>query len=347
MSADRKKGYCVAVAGATGAIGREMIAILGQRNFPVARLLPLASAAKPGRTLEFAGDKIDVLPLAECDFAQVDLALFSAGSERSQRFAPVAAAAGAIVIDNSSCFRRDPDVPLVVSEVNPQALASRPPRGIIANPNCSTMQMMVALKPLHEAAGIRRIVVSTYQAVSGAGSLGVDELAAGSGRMLNGQEAENNVFPDRIAFNVIPHIDTFQDNGFTREEMKMVWETRRILEDDSIAVAATAVRVPVFYGHSEAVYIETERHLAAAAARSLLEKAAGVKVIDQPVAGGYPTPLANAAGADEVFVGRIRADLDAANGLHLWVVSDNVRKGGALNAVQLAEIALKHNLWRQ
>ena len=346
MKGGPEKGYRVAVAGATGAIGKEMIEILGQRNFPVASLHPLASGDKPGRMIEFAGRKVDVGSLADCDFAQVDLALFSAGSERSQHFAPVAAAAGAIVIDNSSCFRREQDVPLVVSEVNPQVLDSRPSRGIIANPNCSTMQMMVALKPLHDAARIRRIVVSTYQSVSGAGNAAIRELAAGSGRMLNGEETTNNVFPDQIAFNVIPHIDSFEDNGFTREEMKMVWETQRILEDDSIAVAATAVRVPVFYGHAEAVYIETEKPLDVSAARSLLEKAPGLKVIDQPVAGGYPTPLSDAAGKDEVFVGRIRADLDAPNGLHLWVVSDNVRKGGALNAVQLAEIAIARNLWR-
>ena len=346
MSGRRKDGYCVAVVGATGVIGREMIEILGQRSFPVARLLPLASAGKPGRTIDFNGGKVDVGALSEQDFAGIDLALFSAGSERSERFAPAAAAAGAIVIDNSSCFRRQQDVPLVVSEVNPHVLARRPPRGIIANPNCSTMQMMVAVKPLHDEARIRRIVVSTYQSVSGAGSAAIDELAAGCGRMLSGQEAENNVFPERIAFNVIPHIDSFEDNGFTREEMKMVWETQRILEDDSIAVAATAVRVPVFYGHAEAIYIETEQRLAVETARSLLASAPGVKVVDQPVAGGYPTPLGNAAGADEVFVGRIRADLNAQNGLHLWVVADNVRKGGALNAVQLAEIAVSHKLWR-
>ena len=347
MSKSGKNGYCVAVAGATGAIGSEMISILEQRNFPVARLLPLASANRPGRTIEFADGNIDVGALDQCDFADVDLALFSAGGERSKQFAPVAAAAGAIVIDNSSCFRRDADVPLVVAEVNPHTLAKRPPRGIIANPNCSTMQMVVALKPLHDAVRIKRIVVSTYQAVSGAGNKAIDELAASCGKMLNGQEAESNVFPDKIAFNVIPHIDTFQDNGFTREEMKMVWETRRILEDESIAISATAVRVPVFYGHSEAVYIETEKPLDAPAARRLLESAAGVKVIDQPIAGGYPTPLSHAAGGDDVLVGRIRTDPDVPGGLHLWVVSDNVRKGGALNAVQLAELALGHKLWRK
>ncbi len=342
---DAANGYCVAVAGATGAVGKEMVAILQERSFPVRKLLPLASARQGGRTVGFNGSDIDVQPLSEQDFADVDLALFSAGGSVSAEHAPRAAAAGAIVIDNSSCFRREADVPLVVSEVNPQTLDQRPPRGIIANPNCSTMQLLVALKPLHDAASLRRILVSTYQAVAGAGTSGIQELARMSGKMLNGEEADHSVFADRIAFNVIPHIDSFEDNGFTREEMKIVWETHKILADDSIAVSATAVRVPVFYGHAEAVYVETREPLGADRARSLLEKAPGVSVIDRPVPGGYPTPLTHAAGKDDVFVGRIRNDLDVPNGVHLWVVSDNVRKGAALNAVQLAELAAGHGMW--
>jgi aspartate-semialdehyde dehydrogenase len=285
-----------------------------------------------------------VQDLARFDFSQVQLALFSAGAAVSKEYAPKAVAAGAVVVDNSSQFRYEPDVPLVVAEVNPAALAGHRARGIVANPNCSTMQLMVALKPLHDAAGIERLTVATYQSVSGAGRKGIEELGRQSAELLNGRPIEPKAFAKQIAFNCLPHIDAFQDNGYTREEMKIVWETRKILGDESIRVSATAVRVPVFYGHSEAVHLETRTKLTAAEARELLKKAPGVEVLDEPATGGYPTPVTEAAYRDPVFVGRIREDLSHPRGLALWVVADNVRKGAALNAVQLAELLVKSYL---
>ena len=331
------KTFDVAVVGATGAVGQEMIKVLAQRSFPVGRLFALASARSLGKTVDFNGEALDVGDLAAFDFSQTTIALFSAGGSVSAEFAPKAAKAGCIVVDNSSQFRYDDDIPLVVPEVNPQAIADYANRWIIANPNCSTIQMLVALKPLHDAACIRRINVATYQAVSGAGSRAIDDLAKQSAVLLSGKDAESDVFPAQMAFNVIPHVDTFQENGYTREEMKMVWETRKIFDDDSIIVNPTAVRVPVFFGHSEAIHIETVEPLGADAARDILSQASGVCVIDEHAAGGYPTAAVHAAGNDEVFVGRIRDDLESPTGLNLWVVSDNIRKGAALNAVQIAE----------
>lgn len=330
------KTYTVAVVGATGAVGETMLAILAERAFPVGKLIALASERSAGDTVSFGARKIDVLNLATFDPAGVDIALFSAGGSVSKEYAPKFAAAGAVVIDNSSAFRYDDDVPLVVAEVNPEAMANRP-RGIIANPNCSTMQMLVALAPIHRAVGIERINVSTYQSVSGAGRSAMEELGRQTAAMLNFQNVEPAKFPVQIAFNVIPHIDEFLDNGYTKEEMKVVWETQKILGDASIRVNATAVRVPVFYGHSEAVSIETREPITAAQARALLEAAPGVEVVDDRVPAGYPTPVTHAAGTDAVYVGRIREDLSHPRGLNLWVVSDNIRKGAALNAVQLAE----------
>lgn len=332
-----RKTFTVAVVGATGAVGQTMLDILAERDFPVGTLIPLASERSAGEQVEFKGGKLTVRDLAAFDPADVDFALFSAGGDVSREYAPKFAAAGAIVIDNSSAFRMDADVPLVVSEVNPQALDSIP-RGIVANPNCSTMQMLVALAPIHRAAGVRRINVATYQSVSGAGRSALEELGRQTAGILGFKEPEPRRFPVQIAFNLIPHIDEFLDNGYTKEEMKLVWETRKILGDDSIQVNPTAVRVPVFYGHSEAVHVETERKLSADEARALLEKAPGVTVVDERAPGGYPTPVTHASGTDAVYVGRIREDISCANGLNLWVVSDNIRKGAALNAVQIAEL---------
>ncbi|MGB1440283.1 MAG: aspartate-semialdehyde dehydrogenase, partial [Luminiphilus sp.] len=298
----------VAVVGATGAVGEAMIEILEQRNFPVGTLYALASERSVGKTLRFRGKSVTVTNLAEFDFAQTPIALFSAGGSLSAEFAPKAAAAGCVVIDNTSHFRRDEDIPLVVPEVNPGAIAGYTARGIIANPNCSTIQMLVALKPIYDAVGITRINVATYQAVSGTGKAAIEELAGQTARLLNGQPVETNVYPRQIAFNALPHIDSFQDNGYTREEMKMVWETQKIFDDPDIQVNPTCVRVPVFFGHSEAVHIETREKLSAMAARELLETAPGVTVLDQREDGGYPTAVTEAAGADPVYVGRIRED---------------------------------------
>lgn len=331
----------VAVVGATGAVGECMIEILEQRGFPVGTLYPLASARSVGRTVMFRGRPVDVIDLATFDFSKVQLGLFSAGGDISAEFAPKAAAAGCVVVDNTSKFRREDDIPLVVPEVNPHALAGYRTRNIIANPNCSTIQMLVALDPIRRAVGLERINVCTYQAVSGAGRKGVEELAKQTGELLNGRPADAKAFTAQIAFNALPHIDTFQDNGYTREEMKMVWETQKIFEDDSILVNPTCVRVPVFYGHSEAVHIETREPITAEEARRLLSKAPGVKVVDRQADGGYPTAVTHAAGEDPVFVGRIRQDLSHPRGLDLWVVADNVRKGAALNSVQIAELLLK------
>jgi aspartate-semialdehyde dehydrogenase len=332
-------GVNVAIAGATGAVGEALVEILDERKFPINQLYLLASERSEGKIVRFRGKSHRVERLDQFDFSQAQIGLFSAGGAVSAEFAPKAAAAGCVVIDNTSHFRNDDDVPLVVPEVNPDR-ALEHPRNIIANPNCSTIQMVVALKPLHDAAVIRRINVATYQAVSGAGASGVSELAGQTARLLNGQAVECNVMPVQIAFNAVPHIDDFQENGYTREEMKMIWETQKILEDDNILVNPTCVRVPVFYGHSEAVHIETERKLTAAKARKLLAAAPGVKVLDTATDGGYPTAVEQAVGADFVFVGRIREDLSHPTGINLWVVSDNVRKGAALNSVQIAEILL-------
>lgn len=329
--------FKVAVVGATGAVGETMLAILAERKFPVSEVIALASERSAGGEVDFGGRKIDVQDLATFDPKGVDIALFSAGGGVSREYAPKFAAAGAVVIDNSSTFRYDDDVPLVVSEVNPDAAKQRP-RGIIANPNCSTMQLMVALKPIHDAAGIERVNVATYQSVSGGGRSGLEELGVQTGQLLNFQDIEPKKFQVQIAFNLIPHIDDFQPNGYTKEEMKLVWETRKILGDDSIQVNPTAVRVPVFYGHSEAVNVETKQKLTPEAARKLLEAAPGVVVVDEPRAGGYPTPVTHASGTDPVYVGRIREDFSHPRGLNLWVVSDNIRKGAALNAVQVAEL---------
>jgi len=337
------RAYRVAVAGATGAVGQQMVACLEERRFPVAELRPLASERSIGRTVTFQGREIPVEVLTPESFQGIDIALFSAGGSVSLKYAPLAVQAGAVVVDNSSAWRMDPDVPLVVPEVNPQEVAGYTKKGIIANPNCSTIQMVVVLKPLHDAARIKRVVVSTYQAVSGTGQKAVEELAAQVRALFNNQEVVKKVYPHRIAFNVLPHIDVFLDNGYTKEEMKMVNETRKIMGDDSIAVTATTIRVPVFYGHSESINIETERKLTPEEARRLLAAAPGVKVVDNPSKNEYPMPL-EAAGQDLTLVGRIREDFSIPNGLNLWVVADNIRKGAATNAVQIAELLIENYL---
>jgi len=328
-------GFRVAVAGATGAVGREMLSILAQRGFPADEVIPLASERSAGSTVDFAGKKLTVKDLAKFDFKGVDIALFSPGAKVSAVYAPKAAAAGCIVIDNTSQFRYDPEIPLVVPEVNAKAIAGYKKRNIIANPNCSTMQMVVALKPLHDLARIKRIVVATYQSAGGAGQAGIKELGEQTHMLFHGQEAVAKKFTKQIAFNVIPHIDVFMEDGSTREEWKMVQETKKIL-DPAIDVIATCVRVPVFVGHSEAIHLEFERPITVEAARKALEKAPGVKVVDERKDGGYMTPH-ECAGTDPVYVSRIRKDATVPNGLALWCVSDNLRKGAALNAVQIAE----------
>jgi aspartate-semialdehyde dehydrogenase len=334
----------VAVLGATGAVGEVMISILEEREFPVGTLYPLASERSAGKTVRFRGKSVRVQNLAEFDFSQVRIGLFSAGGGVSAEYAPRAAAAGCVVIDNTSHFRLQEDIPLVVPEVNRQALAHFANHNIIANPNCSTIQMLVALHPIREAVGIERINVATYQAVSGTGKKGMSELAGQSARLLNGQEVECEVYPKQIAFNALPHIDSFQENGYTREEMKMVWETQKIFADSEIQVNPTCVRVPVFFGHSEALHIETRAKITALEARELLEKAPGVVVMDEHADGGYPTAVGDSTGKDAVFVGRIRDDISHPRGLNMWVVADNVRKGAALNSVQIAECLLKDYL---
>ncbi|HEY6986287.1 MAG TPA: aspartate-semialdehyde dehydrogenase [Rhodanobacteraceae bacterium] len=335
------KTFNIAIAGATGAVGEALLSILKERHFPVGELVPLASERSAGSKVDFGNRKITVRNLADFDFKDIDIALFSPGAKVSRVHAPRAAAAGAVVIDNTSEFRYQPDVPLVISEVNPHAIAQHKARGIIANPNCSTMQLLVALAPIHRAVGIERINVATYQSVSGTGHRALEELGRQTASLLNFQDVKPDVYPVQIAFNVIPHGGDFTDNGYTMEEMKIVWETRKILEDDSIQVNATVVRVPVFYGHSEAVHIETRKKIGAEEARALLKKAPGVVVVDERKAGGYPTPITHAAGKDPVFVGRIREDISHPRGLDLWIVADNIRKGAALNAVQIAEILAK------
>jgi aspartate-semialdehyde dehydrogenase len=331
------KKFNVAVVGATGAVGQQMLEVLAERNFPYKEVRLLASERSEGKFLEFDGEQLMVQKLDRNSFAGIDIALFSAGGARSEEFCPIAAAAGAVCVDNSSAWRMDPAVPLVVPEVNPQDIALYTNKGIIANPNCSTIQMVVALKPLHDYGTIKRIVVSTYQAVSGTGRNAIDELRIQCGELLNGRPAECKVYPHQIAFNCLPQIDVFLDNGYTKEEMKMVNETRKILGDPKIGVTATTVRVPVFYSHSESVNIETVTRISAAKARELLAAAPGVKVVDDVANLVYPMAI-DAAGQDLTFVGRIREDESVANALNLWVVADNLRKGAATNAVQIAEI---------
>ena len=338
------KKFNVAIAGATGAVGEVLIDLLETRDFPIDTLHLLASSRSAGTSLNFAGKRITVSAIDDFDFSQAHIGLFSAGGSVSAEYAPKAAAAGCVVVDNTSHFRRDDDIPLVVSEVNPEAIAGYTKRNIIANPNCSTMQMLVALKPIHDAVGIERINVATYQAVSGTGKSAIEELASQTARLLNAQTIESKVYPKQIAFNVLPHIDTFQDNGYTREEMKMVWETQKILGDETIRVNPTCVRVPVFHGHAEAVHIETKAPISADVATKLLEQAPGIVVMDKREDGGYPTPVGDAAGTDPVFVGRIRNDISHPNGLNLWVVADNLRKGAALNSVQIAEELVRNYL---
>jgi aspartate-semialdehyde dehydrogenase len=331
------KLFNVAVAGATGAVGNQMITCLEERDFPVGNLKLLATSKSAGRKLRFKGEELPVEELTETSFRGLDIAIFSAGGAASQKYAPFAAKDGCVVVDNSAAWRMDPDVPLVVPEVNPHAVGQYSNKGIIANPNCSTIQMVVALAPIHRKVGIKRIVVSTYQAVSGTGKKAIDELHNQTKAILNFIEPERKVYPHRIAFNCLPHIDVFLDNGYTKEEMKMVEETRKILEDDSIAITATTVRVPVFFSHSESVNVETRDPITPDEVRALLEKAPGVTVVDNPSENLYPMAI-DAAGRDETFVGRIRADESVPSGINLWVVSDNIRKGAATNAVQIAEI---------
>lgn len=337
----RKERYNVAVAGATGAVGREMISILEERDFPVAELRLLASSRSAGKTIPFREKEVPVIELKRDSFEGIDIALFSAGGDRSLAFAPAAVKSGAVVVDNSSAYRMDPEVPLVVPEVNASAIDRH--KGIIANPNCSTIQMVVALKPIHDVAKIRRIVVSTYQAVSGTGKKAMDELLDQTRALLGFQEARKKVYPHQIAFNCLPHIDVFFENGYSREELKMVNETRKILEDDNIGVTATTVRVPVFRCHSESINIETEKKITADQARELLAYAEGVCVLDHPSENVYPLAV-DAAGKDETFVGRIREDESIENGLNLWVVADNLRKGAALNTIQIAERLIRNAL---
>ena len=335
----KKDGYVVAVVGATGAVGQTMLEILAERNFPISELIPVASSRSAGSKIEFRGKDYVVQDLETFDPAGTDIALFSAGGTTSKEHAPRFAEAGCYVVDNSSAWRMDKEIALVVPEVNPHALEMARENKIIANPNCSTIQLVVALKPLHDAVPIERVVVSTYQAVSGAGGKAIEELAKQTGQLLNGQSADVDVFPARIAFNVIPHIDVFMDDGYTKEERKMMDETRKIMETD-IAVTATTVRVPVFYGHSESVNVTFSGPMDAVRARELLADADGICVVDDPKGEDYPMP-SMAAGSDPVWIGRIRNDYSSFNSLHLWVVADNVRKGAALNAVQIAEILIR------
>jgi aspartate-semialdehyde dehydrogenase len=335
------KKYNVAVVGATGAVGETIISILDQRNFPVDNLYPLASANSAGKKVFFQGKSWTVQDLDKFDFSQAQIGLFSAGGSISEKYVPIATAKNCIVIDNTSHFRREKDIPLVVPEVNEHAIADYKNHNIIANPNCSTIQMLVALKPIYDAVGIERINVATYQAVSGSGKKAIEELTKQITSLLNGKEVDVSVYPKQIAFNVIPHIDCFQENKYTKEEMKIVWETKKIFNDENILVNPTAVRVPVIYGHSEAVHIETKNKISAKEAKELLSKANGVTVIDKCEDGGYATPFVEATNFDNTFVSRIREDISHEKGLNLWVVSDNVRKGAALNTIQIAEVLIK------
>ncbi|NOX08051.1 MAG: aspartate-semialdehyde dehydrogenase [Gammaproteobacteria bacterium] len=334
----------VAVVGATGAVGETMLEILAQRNFPIGKVYPLASSRSAGKRVAFGDKMLVVEDLDTFDFSKVQIGLFSAGGSISEKYAPRAAEAGCVVIDNTAHYRYDDDIPLVIPEVNPEAIAGYKNRGIIANPNCSTIQMLVALKPIYDAVGIERINVCTYQAVSGTGKDAIEELAGQTAQLLNGKDAEAKVYPKQIAFNVLPHIDVFQDNGYTKEEMKMFWETRKIFADDKILVNPTAVRVPVFFGHSEALHIETAEKISVADAQALLAKADGVVLMDEHEDGGYPTAVTEGTGHDPVYVGRVREDISHPRGLNMWVVADNVRKGAALNSVQIAEVLLRDYL---
>jgi aspartate-semialdehyde dehydrogenase len=338
------KKYDVAVVGATGVVGESMLEILAERKFPVGNVYALASERSVGKKVDFGNRELVVDDLAAFDFSQAQIGLFSAGGSISEEFAPKAAAAGCVVIDNTSHFRYDDDIPLVVPEVNADAIADYVNRGIIANPNCSTIQMVVALKPIYDAVGIERINVATYQAVSGAGRSAVEELVRQTSMLLNGRPLEIEGDARQIAFNAVPHIDSFLDNKYTREEMKMVWETRKIFADDDILVNPTAVRIPVFYGHSEAVHIETKDKISAEKACELLDEAPGVTLLDGQKTGEYPTAVTDSSGTDSVYVGRVREDISHPRGLDLWVVSDNIRKGAALNSVQIAEILAKNHL---
>lgn len=338
-----EKKFNIAVAGATGAVGNQMITCLEERNFPVKSIKLLASRRSVGRKLSFRGDAFAVEELTENSFKGMDIALFSAGGGISKNFAPFAAKDGCVVVDNSSAWRMDPEVPLVVPEVNPHAVAEYTNKGIIANPNCSTIQMVVPLNPINKKYGIKRIVVSTYQAVSGTGKKAIDELFDQTRSMINFLDYKINVYPHRIAFNCLPHIDVFLDNGYTKEEMKMVNETRKILEDDSIGITATTVRVPVFYAHSEAINVETKENISAEDVKALLEETPGIKVVDDPEKDIYPLAV-DAAGQDLTLVGRIRDDESVPNGINMWVVADNIRKGAATNAVQIAEIVAEKYL---
>lgn len=336
--------FDVAVVGATGAVGETILKVLEERDFPVGNLYLLASSRSAGKKIEFKGEWVEVLDLETFDFSKAQIGLFSPGASVSAIYAPKAAAAGCVVVDNTSQFRYDDDIPLVVPEVNPDAIAGYKTRGIIANPNCSTIQMMVALKPIYDAVGIERINVATYQAVSGTGKEAIEELAKQTADIMNLKPVEVEVYPKQIAFNCIPQIDVFMENGYTKEEMKMVWETKKIFGDTSIKVNPTAVRVPVFFGHSEAVHIETKQKISAQQARELLQKAPGLVVIDEHVDGGYPTAVSDAADTNPVYVGRIREDITIERGLNLWVVADNVRKGAATNTVQIAEVLIEKYL---
>ena len=333
------RAFDVAVLGATGLVGQHMIEILEQRDFPVNNLYPLASSRSAGGKVTFKGKEITVLDADEFDWSKVQIGFFSAGGSVSAKFAPMAAEAGCVVIDNTSHYRYDADIPLVVPEVNAHALADFRNRNIIANPNCSTIQMMVALKPIQDAVGIARINVSTYQSVSGAGKSAMDELAKQTAAMLSGRETKPEVFSRQIAFNVIPQIDVFTDNDYTKEEMKMVWETQKIMGDESIMVNATAVRVPVFFGHGEAIHLETHQPIDAQEVKNLLADAPGVTLMAANE--DFPTQVGNASGNDQVYVGRVRNDISHPNGINLWVVSDNVRKGAATNSVQIAEVLVR------
>ena len=337
-----RKKVNVAVVGATGEVGGAMLSILAERDFPVADLRAVASSRSAGKRIEFKDDELVVEDLASFDFSDIDIGLFSPGASVSAIHAPRAAAAGTVVIDNTSQFRYEDDIPLVVPEVNPADVGLHVRRGIIANPNCSTIQMVMALKPIYDAAGIERVNVATYQAVSGKGKKAIEELEQQTIALFNSKPALPTEHPRQIAFNVLPQIDAFQENGYTREEMKMVWETQKILGDDAIRVNPTCVRVPVFYGHSEAVHIETKEKISVDEVRTLLTDFPGVMVMDEREDGGYPTAVTEASGHDAVFVGRIREDLSHPRGINFWVVSDNIRKGAALNSIQIAEYLLKH-----
>ena len=336
--------FNIAIVGATGAVGETLLEVLEERNFPVGNLYLLASERSAGTTRKFRNKSIRVENLAEFDFSKAQIGLFSAGGSISAEYAPKAAAAGCVVVDNTSHFRYDDDKPLVVPEVNEHAIADYKATNIIANPNCSTIQMLVALKPIHDAVGIERINVCTYQAVSGTGKPAMEELASQTANLLNAKSIEANVYPKQIAFNALPQIDVFLDNGYTKEEMKMVWETKKIMGDDSIEVNPTAVRIPVFYGHSEAVHIETREKISQEQVTQLLSDFDGIEIIDERNDGGYPTAVTDAAGQDPVYVGRIREDISHPRGINMWVVADNVRKGAATNSVQIAECLVRDYL---